>query len=379
MMRARGFTLMEAALSMVLVGIIALAAIALYGSVTATFTGTRKTAMLNDRSQAAIDYLIHELRSVGGNGIPASAAFFVEDAAAARGEFPDGADLAAGAELRPAFPGKLDRVTTFTALQNVPPCPITAIAGPLVGGQGTAQFLLPAPRFPAGSCCFTMGVGRPFARTVMLMKDNNYRPVLLQNSSGTCTFQWQDIVPPSMRTVPTTGTVADAFEGGQAVLVDFHTLYVDTNTHDLIMHVDMPPVGGLMNALGASPTVVGERLRVLDGVYDFQASLGYDLDDTGDVLETGDGQHDEWLFNAPAENTGTFACPAGCGPFDPRKLRLVRIEIAVGLPTRGAAAGNSVASPARALGALKVPGSALRMVGTRLSPRNGDAADSGGP
>lgn len=373
-MRAvRAFTLTEAALAMALVGIVAVAAVGLYASVTRTFTATRKSTMLTDRAQSAIDYMMHDLRSIGGNGVPASAAIFVEDAASARSDpvvgFPDGGDSGAILEGRVPIPGKADRLTTFTALKNVPPCPITAITGPVGDGQGTAQFFLPdpSPRYPPNTCCFTTGVVRPFVRSVILMSGDYVRPVLLTNNSGTCTFGWQDIVPPSMRNpAPAIGDYKD----GSAVLVDFRTYYVDPNTHDLMMHLDTTTVGSIMNGFGADPTVIGERYRVLDGVYDFQVSLGYDLDASGDVTDNGGA--DEWLYNAPGETVASL----GAG-YQIELLRLVGVEMVIGIPSAGASAGASVRAPARTGAGVAVPGVALRTVGQRFGPRN--IVVSGGP
>jgi prepilin-type N-terminal cleavage/methylation domain-containing protein len=372
--RARGFTLTEAALAMALVGIIAVAAIGLYASVSQTFTATRKAAMLNDRAQSAIDYMMHDLRSIGGNGIPASSAIFIEDAAGVRSDpvtgFPDGSDAAAATEGRVALSGMADRLTTFTAIKNVPPCPITAMSGPTTSGEGTAQFLLTPcpgcnPRINPGTCCFTMGNVRPFVRTVMLMKDDAYRPVLLTNASGTCVFRWQDVVPSSMRS--SQPAAMSDYEGGSAVLVDFRTYYLDAQTHDLMMHLDTipgdpPNVGDILNGYGATPTVLGERFRVLDGVYDFQISLGYDLDASGDV---DDGS--EWLYDLPGETTSSLS------GYRQELLRLVRVEIVVGIPMGGARGGAGVLSPARAAAPLVVPRVGLRAAGQRFAPRNVDA------
>ena len=364
---------MEAAVAMALVGIVAIAAISLYAAVIRVFANTRKTVTLTDRSQAVIDYLTHEIRSVGGNGIPASAAIFVEDAAAVRGGaitgFPDGGDSNAAVEGRVAIPGKADRLTIFTALQGVPPCFISSIAGPMTDGAGTASFVIPPGARNAGTCCFTMGSGTaPVMRSVIFMKDGFYRPALLTNNTGTCTFEWQDIVPASMRTLPapsTAPTMFGTFRAGFAVLVDFRTLYLDPITHDLVMHLDRKFTDTTLNRYGANPTVTDERMRVLDGVYDFQVSLGYDLDFNGDVTEASGGVGDEWLYNAPGESQAGFAS------FDPKQLRLVSIEAVVGLRTDGVAAGAGVASPSRGV-VVSVPKNALRAVGTRLAPRNVD-------
>lgn len=372
--RARGFTLTEAAVAMALVGIIAVAATSLYASVTRTFANTRKSAMLTDRAQSAIDYLMHDLRSIGGNGIPASAAIFVEDAAPVRADavlgFPDGTDAAASIEGRSPILGAADRLTTFTALKNVPPCTISTITGPTGDGRGTAQFFLPpSSAYPPGTCCFTTGVARPFIRTVMFTNPPFYRPVLLTNDSGTCVFQWQDIVPDQMRSP---APLIEDFVDGSAVLVDFRTYYVDPQTHDLVMHLDhLDPqqISTVMNNFGDGPTVAGERMRILDGVYDFQVSLGYDLDDSGDVTDTNGA--DEWLYNVPSESSAAMT------NFDADLLRLVRLELVVGIPSAGVAAGSPVRAPARTGGMIAVPGVHLRAVGARFAPRNVDISGGG--
>jgi prepilin-type N-terminal cleavage/methylation domain-containing protein len=376
MKRARGFTLTEAAVAIAIVGIVAVAAIGLYAAVMRSFTATRKTTVLVGRAQAAIDYLIHEFRPIGGNGIPASAGIFVEDAAAARGDpvvgFPSGDDLSAPEEGRTGIPGRADRITIFVALPNLPRCPMRDVEGPLTSsGTGVANFPI-GPRVP-NTCCFTTGTVQPFKRTAMLVRNDYYRPVLITNESGSCQFEWQDIAPPIMRNLPTEGTLGDALNGGYAVLVDFRTIYLDPTTHDIIMHLDKTFTDDTLNGFGDRPSVTGERLRILDGVYDLQVALGYDLDDSGDVTESDDGTGDEWLYNAPGETEGSM----GAG-FDRRKLRLVRIETIVGIPSLGPSSGNILFSPARTTSAFRIPGVVARPVGTRIAPRNLDVYKNAG-
>jgi hypothetical protein len=227
------------------------------------------------------------------------------------------------------------------------------------------------PSFPQGrpaECCFTAGsVQSPFKRTVVLMNNGNYRAVLLSNTTPNCNFGWQDILPPGMRTLTPATTMSSMFLNGTAVIVDFRTIYLDTLTHDLVMHLDSEGDGTTLNGFGMNPTVTGERMRIMDNVYDFQVSFGYDLDYSGDVLETAAARGDEWLYNFPGEGSNDFS-----DPFDITRLRLIRVEAVVGLPTEGAAAGAAVMSPARTPLGITVPHVALRAVGTRLAPRNVD-------
>jgi hypothetical protein len=179
-----------------------------------------------------------------------------------------------------------------------------------------------------------------------------------------------------MRTMPDPASGIDmngAFNRGLAVLVDFRTIYLDPVTHDLVMHRDRTFTDATLNDYGANPTVAGERMRILDGVYDFQVSLGYDLDFNGDISDS-ESPTDEWLYNTPGESPAGFT-----DPFDPRQLRLVRIEAVVGIKSDGPSGGGPVKSPSRNNTFVAVKGVALRAVGTRLAPRNVDLPSFGGP
>src|SRR2546422_11253011 len=85
----RGFTLMELAVSLACLGIIAFAATMLFTMYIAVIKRAKAESHLLRRSQALLEYVVNETRRVGGQGAPAAASVFVEnDCGAARG-FPD--------------------------------------------------------------------------------------------------------------------------------------------------------------------------------------------------------------------------------------------------------------------------------------------------
>jgi hypothetical protein len=171
------------------------------------------------------------------------------------------------------------------------------------------------------------------------------------------------MLPPTM--VNTPPSITD-FVLGSAALVDLHTIYLDPTTHELHLHAEKDSSSG-----GLSVTITpNERLLVLDNVFDFQVSLGFDVDGDGDVRDAsgGGGGGNEWLHDAPGETTASLA-----SPLDRKLLRLGRFELVVGVPIEGMGAGSAVFSPSRGV-SISLPQYAMRIVGARFGPRNNDSA-----
>jgi hypothetical protein len=161
-----------------------------------------------------------------------------------------------------------------------------------------------------------------------------------------------------------------------AAVVDMRALYIDDREAGappkLVLHTDRDENGAGMfptttnggtpaGAWGWSDIIPAEdeTLLVLDGAYDFQTMLGYDLD--GDeVVSAG-----EWTHDVPGEVRN---------PANDRRLRLIRFDIVLGVvATASLIAGAPVATPARDGGnMLSLPGVALRVGSVTVLPRNGD-------
>ncbi len=325
---ARAFSLMEAAVVLAMVGLVAAAALTVFALLSRTMKSTQNESMLNARSHQPLQYLSSELQRAGGNGIPGQAAIVIEDNCAARGELPGCAGT--------------DRVTVFTA----PQAPVCRARDLGASADGRSY----AVEWPQGGCCLR---SEDFSAHVMLLNRRAsgeilYRPVFL-TGTGTddddCEFAAVDLLPPNLRH----GGAGD-FDGGDVVLVEMRTFYVDPATDELFLHIDnaAPPAPG-------APTVIGKRMLIADHVVDLQVAAGLDVDDDGAVDDR------EWAF-----------FPGQVAPADPRIVapRMLWLGTVIGLPDSGVRAGNSVTSLLRG-SVMSRPGLVLRSASTRVAPTNG--------
>jgi prepilin-type N-terminal cleavage/methylation domain-containing protein len=396
---ARGFTMMEAAVTLAIVGIISVAALSLHSSIGRSFSSARRLADLSDRVLGATTYLAKELTTVGGNTSTASMSIFVENACAARGDFP-------------ACPNGSDRITLFAAVPKTPACRVShvdaSVTPPRVAFwfrdiEGIPRCCLndekngvrfagdPPTQFLKRHAIINNG---PFRKPMMLIADATAPgfttapapPSYSGNDSdgdgfvdSRCTFRMLDVVPPALRTEPPN---ANTWVDGSISIVDMRTLYIDDREAGsppmLMLHTDMDK-----NAAGAAPTTTNsgtgsgpwgwtdavsppqdETILVADGVYDLQLSLGYDFN--GDDVVSAS----EWIHDQPGETRDLS---------QDRRLRLLRFDIVLGIPSRTSLRQNvPVPTPARDGGAtLALPGVALRAASVTVIPRNSDSLLAG--
>jgi hypothetical protein len=400
-MRARGFTLIEAAVTLVIAMIVIFAAVNLQVLITRSFTSARRVAELSDRVIGLSSYLSKELATVGGNAAGTAYSIYVEDACAQRGDFP-------------ACPNGSDRVTVFAAVSNLPACRISHVDGsdPLMPPR-VAFWYRDAAQVPR--CCFNDELngtrdssGTPtqyLKRHAMLVQGAYHKAVLLIGEAGSpgfgwdpapstytdwdadadgivdtrCTFRMIDVMEPNKRFEPPT---PDGWREGTATIVDMRTLYIDDRVTppQLILHTDLDA-----NGLGAAPTTtnagtpghpawgwaepvapaVDETLVIMDGVYDLQLMLGYDMDPENGKVEGGG----EWVHDVPSE-ARDYA--------QDRRLRLLRADFVVGVKVGGMFNPRPVPTPARFGGAeLLVPAHLLRASSVVVMPRNTDSLLAG--
>jgi hypothetical protein len=194
-----------------------------------------------------------------------------------------------------------------------------------------------------------------------------------------CTFRVIEVVPPELRSEPP--AVTDWVDASASVM-DMRTLYIDAREvgapPKLVLHTDKDDNGGGSAVTTTNAGTIGgswnwtdpvsppedETLLVSEGVYDFQVSLGYDLNDNDRV------EGSEWVHDSPGE-TRNYA--------DNRRLRLIRFDLVMGVPaTASTISGKPVRTPARDGGpTLAIPGVALRATSITMQPRNGDALLAG--
>jgi len=398
-MRApRAFTMMEVAVTMAIAGLVSVAALGLHAAVSQSFSVTKRVAELSDRLLATSTYLAREFTTVGGNTASASMSVFIENNCVTRGSYP-------------ACPNGSDRITMFAAVPRTPACRVSHVDATVSPPRFAFWFrdLNGTPR-----CCLNDELNgervagsktQYLKRHLMLSQGPFHKPVLLIAEHGApgfttvpapavyasndidgdgeidsrCTFRAIEVVPPVQRTEP---PLVTDWVDASASIVDMRTIFIDAREAGappkLVLHTDKDDNGG-----GAFPTTTSagtptgpwnwsdvvsppedETLLIVDGVYDLQLSLGYDLNDDDNVSAA------EWIHDVPGE-TRTFA--------DDRRLRLVRFDLVMGIPvSAGAQAERVVPTPARDGGAtLAIPNVALRTTSITLQPRNGDALLAG--
>lgn len=276
----RGFSLIEVAVVLAMVGIIGAAAASVCSLVLNTVRNTKSLASLNSRAQQPLLYMQQEIQRAGGNGMPGAAAIVVENDCAARGELP-------------ACNGT-DRLNVFTALDG-PVCRAEAI------DSTTMRF-----SWPQGGCCLkpTNNEGVPFRGHLMLQRGTStatpqWRPVYAEATDGTsCSFAVQDVLPPTLLPTGSTTMVA-ANATVDAVLIETRTFYLDPSTHELwlLLDSDAPTAPG-------EPTVEGNRLLIASRIYDLQVAVA--LDDNKDGIIASN----EWAYRVVSTPPATIKATA---------------------------------------------------------------------
>lgn len=396
--RRRAFSLMELAVTMAIAGIVSVSALMLHSAVSRSFSSARRIGELSDRLLGTATYIARELTTVGGNTASASMALYVENNCAARGAYP-------------ACPNGSDRVTIFGAVPKTPACRVSHV-----------DTTVSPPRFAfwfrdihgISRCCLNdelngereLGQKTQYLkRHLMLSSGPFHKPVLLLAEHGApgfttlpapseylsddmdgdgdidtrCTFRTLEVVPPGLRLEPPN---LSAWVDASASVMDMRTLYIDARETGappkLILHTEKDENGegdevtttnagtggGPWNWTDVVSPPEDETLLVSEGVYDFQVSLGYDLNGD-DRVESA-----EWVHDQPGE-LRNYA--------DNRRLRLLRFDLAMGVTaTASIIAGKPVPTPARDGGStLAIPGVALRVTSVTVQPRNGDALLAG--
>ena len=366
----RGFSLIEVAVVLAMVGIIGAAAAGVCSLVLQTMKSTRTLATLGVRAQQPMLYLQSELQRAGGNGIFGAAAIVVENDCAARGGLPDC--------------NHTDRVNVYTAIQ-----------GPVCKGRKIPHSDKYEFRWAQGGCCLNSTTDPdstpplvPFVGHLMLQTTQAtpttpttplagppkspgsttktttqlWRPIYAAaDSTATCSFIVEDLLPEALLPAGSK-TMADA-AFVDAVLIEARTFYVDpgdvdtgTNAHSLYMHLDsdMPDGPGGSN-------VNGNRLLVASNIFDFQVAVGID-----DNL---DGQYaaPEWAF------AGNTTVPAS---YNQKAPGLVWFTMITGLDAKTGHGSPPVRSPlmgpTKAIGGpgTELGGVLLRSASLQVAPLN---------
>ncbi len=403
MTKRRAFTLIEAAVTVSIAGLVAVAAISMYALINTSFTNTRRVAELSDRLLGTVAYLSRELMTVGGNTASASMSIIVENECLARGaQVADGASVLESGY--PACPNNADRLTIFAAVSNTPGCRISHISNTAGGAPRISLWYRDISNVP--KCCVNDkkngsrdGVENVqyVKRHAMLTQGSYFKPVLLIGEEGApgetsppapevydpvdpsdvptsnCTFRIVDVVAPEHRNDP---AQLEEWVDAAVSFVDMRTIYIDASDENeppkLYLHTDKDG-----NGEGAQPTVSNsgtpngdwgwadpvapaqdERLLISEGVYDMQVVLGYDLNGDGEV----EG-NTEWVHDRPGEDRDLSLNS---------KLRMIRIDVVMGVKVRDGVGSVSTPAAGGPTSVLQIPKIALRTTSVTVMPRNGD-------
>lgn len=329
--RLRGFTMVEAMVTLAIASIVAAAAAGAISIVTRAVSSTRVTITSTSNLANSVQFMSRDIENAGGQGLPGSAGIVVED------------DTCPARDGLPACDGT-DRVTVFAAVPETPVCAMRE-------GSRTGAFSF---QYIQGGCCFPSTVaGEPVTGIVMLSRANGaFRPVAATGISGAvCEFTLADVLPSTLYlNDPDAGIHASfgpsdftPFVNASGTLVTMRTFWLDAATHELrVRH---------------GPAGASEGL-VADEIHDLQMALGLDVD--GDRVVSAP----EWAFRG---GPGSAVDPFATRRLTPRE---VLVSVVQGVPS--SLKPDTVESPLRppATRLVTAPGVALRAGVARVSPMN---------
>jgi prepilin-type N-terminal cleavage/methylation domain-containing protein len=299
----RAFSLIEVAVASAIAGVISAAAVASFAMINRQMVRMQSESLASDHAKSLVDLLVTDLQGVGGGPIRPWMATWVED-----GYAPDALGRNAIFAATTTGPVRPDRITFATLVPDAPTCTITAHAGATLtastGSDGGCclQALLDAGRIP----------GTNLTNAYMILGERHRQVFLNPPSSSACTAT---VVPGPLSAIDNP-PLAGNFSNGVIVAARVKTLYL-TSGRELRLYEDR-------SGDGPTPTITpDETTRLAGNVADFQIQLGYDRENDGRLVDTGDGG-DEWLYNvAGVENPATFRADA---------LRMIGVGVVVALP-----------------------------------------------
>lgn len=282
--RSDGFSLVEVMVAVAISTFLMVSFTDLYVVGLNSYHEMRDQSSLSLDSILSVDYLRGELMIAGGGQVRGWQGIMIEDNCNARGPFPDC--------------NGSDRITVSSTNSPLQQCSITGNPGP-----GIWQINFSSP----GVCCLTPGGGlTDFLKQQVTFTLNDFYSSKFINT----------VDPASCRMTVTAGQASlndftgappiTDWTGAVVTLSTVKTFYWDSAASSLVRFID---------SNGDNVAAPDELSTVAIGIHDLQAALGYDSKPAdGNIVATGDGVNDEWLFNAPgvaeAWNAGTFVAPA---------------------------------------------------------------------
>jgi len=338
MPRQQGFTMVEILIAMGIATFLIAGAMTAHVSNLSFYKTTESRSTLYQDSLLLIDFLRLELMSAGGGGVRAWMGLWVEDNCLARLPFP-------------ACNGS-DRITISSLSVPVQECAITGQVTPT-----TLQIAFTSP----GVCCLQPQAANELSyagKQVMVTLGDYYAQSFVTGVDlNTCRLTVANGQAAGYnRPHPTPD-----YSNGTVSMMTVQTVYLDTVTRMLKRFIDANN-NGVMDA--------NEDVILADGVFDIQFALGYDFNvPDGNVLDSADGQNDEWLYNNTAGPPEIW----GVGVFAPPVVRsqLLAVQVSA-IMGSDEAEGNTPTGPRQVLNgpARSLAGWMMMDETARLSPRN---------
>ena len=219
----RGFTVLEASISLIIAEIIFFTAVATWALIVPALRRNATVAEESARAGLITERITLDIQNAGGGGIPPHNAIVVEKACAAR--------TRSGTNYLPACPVG-DRITVANAVAGPSTCRVSA----QISDTRLEFFDL------NNVCCFPdVGGADPFLRHVMLRDDDTYELAYLRATGSDCLF---DVTP--LRDSLSQASSLPSLQWQDAVLVDVKSYMLDTQAgakdprlHQLIVHIDI--------------------------------------------------------------------------------------------------------------------------------------------
>lgn len=330
--RLGAFSLLELMVALAISSLVITVATSVVVSINRSISSTRNTSLVHEEAKLLAAYLGDLARNVGGETLRPWDSVDVENDCDARDGFPD-------------CQGS-DRITLVAYDGDLGSCTLVEKAG----GKLIAEKIDTDGDGVGDTCCLEM-VGfdgeqkwkKWEDKTAQIRnRDGKKESVRLKKADATDKCKLEFHVKK--------GNLASLI-GASMTGTKETTYFLDHSTHELMEFVD----GNDNDQIDA-----GETRVLADHVYDFQVSLGFDVNSDG-RLDDSQSNTDEWLYNTTGETMpATWSLPS---------LRMISIGIVVGTPNPGTVGQSGIQlmdGPA-----TSVPGVLLNSSLSRLYFRNG--------
>lgn len=341
MNRPRAFSLVEVAVTLAIAGIVIAIAASVVTQMNGTLAHARVRQQADEEAKLLGEWLVFQMRGLGGDDLRPWEAVVVENNCAARGDLPGC--------------GGSDRLTVRVADAAIGSCGLIGSFGASVESN-----LMDGPPLGNGdglenkaddTCCLDVVGGAPGPspwedRTAFLIdSDRNVHPVALhtRDSAGGngCAINIPSGLPVASSKVP----------GGRLIVATQQVFFRAPATTGALVENGLYAFKDENFDDRFDP---GELTLIADNVFDLQIALGYDHDKNGRIVEDGTTT-DELHFNAAGD-----ALPAG---FDLENLRQLAVGLVVGVPLQARGTAPTVQvfdGPARTSVTHHLRGTVLR-------------------